>query len=215
MKKLALSSLAIALMASSTAANAAAEFGGGELSFNATLASNYLWRGFSLTDDDFAVQGGVDYEHESGLYVGTWASNYKYFDEKWEDDYEIDLYGGYYLEVNDNVGLDFGVIRYFYGDGGHTTEWYVGADLFGVNVKANYDQHIESWYYEGNYDLELPADLVLGLHAGYYDFDDGYSAYDLGAMLSWALNDYVEFFGGAVYQEDEKDNYVAGVNFYF
>jgi uncharacterized protein (TIGR02001 family) len=46
----------------------------GELSYNAALVSKYLWRGFDLNDEGPALQGGLDYEHESGFYSGAWAS---------------------------------------------------------------------------------------------------------------------------------------------
>ena len=60
--------LASALLASASVAQA-------ELSANVAAVSNYFWRGVSQTDDKAAVQGGIDYSHESGLYAGTWASN--------------------------------------------------------------------------------------------------------------------------------------------
>jgi hypothetical protein len=46
-------------------------------SFSANIGavSNYMWRGVSQTQDGPAVQGGLDYAHSSGFYIGTWASN--------------------------------------------------------------------------------------------------------------------------------------------
>src|SRR5690554_625819 len=46
-----------------------------ETSMNVTLATDYIWRGQSQTDGAGAIQGGLDIAHESGLYIGTWASN--------------------------------------------------------------------------------------------------------------------------------------------
>ncbi|MEX2353300.1 MAG: TorF family putative porin, partial [Gammaproteobacteria bacterium] len=43
-------------------------------SANATMASDYLFRGQSQTDNGPTIQGGFDYGHSSGLYLGTWAS---------------------------------------------------------------------------------------------------------------------------------------------
>ncbi|HMV17342.1 MAG TPA: TorF family putative porin, partial [Zoogloea sp.] len=42
---------------------------------NVTLASEYIYRGIGQTNRKPAIQGGFDYAHSSGLYVGTWASN--------------------------------------------------------------------------------------------------------------------------------------------
>lgn len=42
---------------------------------NVGLYSNYLFRAISQTAGDPALQGGFDYAHSSGIYLGTWASN--------------------------------------------------------------------------------------------------------------------------------------------
>jgi uncharacterized protein (TIGR02001 family) len=39
------------------------------------LASDYVFRGISQSQRQPAIQGGFDYSHASGFYVGTWASN--------------------------------------------------------------------------------------------------------------------------------------------
>jgi uncharacterized protein (TIGR02001 family) len=39
------------------------------------LVSDYIFRGISQTQNQPAIQGGFDYNHASGFYVGTWASN--------------------------------------------------------------------------------------------------------------------------------------------
>ncbi len=46
-----------------------------ELSANAAVTSNYIWRGVTQTADQAAGQGGIDWGHDSGLYAGTWVSN--------------------------------------------------------------------------------------------------------------------------------------------
>ncbi|GAA4900675.1 hypothetical protein GCM10023333_38220 [Ferrimonas pelagia] len=184
-----------------------------ELSFNATLASNYLFRGVSLSDDDFAVQGGADLAHGSGLYAGIWASTY---DNGGDTETEVDWWAGYGFDLSDSLSLDVGVTRYYYPSvGGHTTEWYAGAAIADATVTLFYDQHIEQWYFQGGYDFTLPADVVLSAHVGYTEPDEASGFYDLGLTASYAINDHIEVFGGAVYHEEEKDNYVAGVNFYF
>src|SRR5437899_10107697 len=42
--------------------------------FNLTLASQYVTRGFSNSWGEPVVQGGVDYVHPSGFNVGYWMS---------------------------------------------------------------------------------------------------------------------------------------------
>jgi uncharacterized protein (TIGR02001 family) len=38
-------------------------------------ASDYRLRGVSRTEKDAAVRRGIEISHDSGFYVGTWASN--------------------------------------------------------------------------------------------------------------------------------------------
>lgn len=51
------------------------------ISANIGAVSNYMWRGVTQTQDGAAVQGGLDFSHESGFYAGTWASNIDWNDE--------------------------------------------------------------------------------------------------------------------------------------
>ena len=51
------------------------------ISANIGAVSNYMWRGVTQTLDGPAVQGGLDFSHESGFYAGTWASNIDWNDE--------------------------------------------------------------------------------------------------------------------------------------
>jgi uncharacterized protein (TIGR02001 family) len=49
-----------------------------ELAGNIGVHSKYLLRGIGLENDNTAVQGGIDYTHESGFYAGWWGSNLGY-----------------------------------------------------------------------------------------------------------------------------------------
>jgi len=82
-----------------------------ELSANAAIASNYIWRGVTQTSDQAAGQGGIDWGHDSGLYVGTWVSNVNFANS--DDGYEMDVYAGFGGEAG-SLGYDLGVISYQY-----------------------------------------------------------------------------------------------------
>ena len=58
-----------ALALSLTAVAAQAEITG-----NAAVLSDYNWRGITQTSQDPALQGGIDYAHESGFYLGAGAA---------------------------------------------------------------------------------------------------------------------------------------------
>ena len=48
------------------------------LSFNVGAVTDYRYRGISQTRLKPALQGGADYAHPSGFYVGTWLSTIKW-----------------------------------------------------------------------------------------------------------------------------------------
>ena len=48
---------------------------------NVGLFSQYIFRGLTQTDRQPAIQGGFDYSHSSGFYLGTWASNISWLKE--------------------------------------------------------------------------------------------------------------------------------------
>jgi hypothetical protein len=88
--------LAAALLAGAGVAQA-------ELSANLGVASNYYFRGITQTDDKAAVSGGIDYTHDSGLYLGTWMSN---VDFGGKEDVEVDGYAGFGGDIGD-TGLGY------------------------------------------------------------------------------------------------------------
>ncbi|TKB49143.1 TorF family putative porin [Ferrimonas aestuarii] len=208
--KLKFTSLAV-LFCLAPAAQAVDLGNGHDVSFNASAVSNYIFRGVTLSDEDPALQGGVDYAHASGVYAGIWASNY---DNGGDTEIEVDWYGGYAFDLNDDISIDLGVIRYYYQDvGGHTTEWHVGVDLYGIGTALHYDQTLESWYGEVNYDIAITDPIYLSLHGGYAEPDEGDGAYDLMATLGYTVNDHVDLYAGVAYHEDEEDTYLVGVTF--
>ena len=161
-------------MAQTTAAAPAAE-PASSLSFNVGVVSDYRFRSVSQTSFKPALQGGVDFAHKSGLYVGAWGSNVS-----WIKDYvgatdgtlEIDLYGGYKGEITSGLNFDVGVITYQYPNNtadrvlvnANTTEVY-GALTFGI-VTVKYSQSTGNFIANANSSgsgyLEAAAAFDLG-----------------------------------------------------
>ena len=117
---------------------------------NVGMVSDYVFRGISQSQHQPAVQGGVDYAHVSGLYVGAWGSMIEWADRKdlqvhKDNQVELDLYGGFKNAVGD-FGYDLGAIRYFYpgkfqsgaGVTANTTEIYIGGSWKFISLKYNY-----------------------------------------------------------------------------
>ena len=82
------------------------------VSANVALTSDYRFRGVSLSNGDPAIQGGIDVGHDSGFYVGTWASSIAGGDAYGE--LELDLYGGWSGDVAEGVTVDVGLLYYLY-----------------------------------------------------------------------------------------------------
>jgi uncharacterized protein (TIGR02001 family) len=161
------------------------------LTANVSLTSNYIFRGISQTQGKPAVQGGFDYSHSSGLYVGTWASNVSWVKEgnfKNNSSLEVDFYGGYKGSFADDFSYDLGVLEYYYpGDlipgaiNTNSTEVYASIGWKFITLKYNYtvSSHLFGW--------TDPADTSKKTRgSGYLDLT---ANYDLGN--GWGINGHV------------------------
>ena len=128
------SKIVLALLATSSAAFAQTAPAAPEstLGYNVGVVSEYRYRGQGQSKGDPALQGGVDYAHSSGLYVGAWGSSIKWIKDAGSDakgPVELDLYGGYKFEAA-GLAYDVGYLRY----------QYVGNTYDKVGVNANTDE---------------------------------------------------------------------------
>lgn len=85
------------------------------ISGNATVASDYRFRGISFTDGDLTVQGGIDVGHSSGLYVGVWGSNLE--DSATFGNSELDIYGGWSGDIGGGITADVGLLYFYFPNG--------------------------------------------------------------------------------------------------
>ena len=85
---------------------------------NVTLASEYLYRGIAQTNGKAALQGGFDYAHTSGAYVGVWGSSISWLGDIGPGisaPLELDVYGGYKSSfAGGDWSYDVGVLTYNY-----------------------------------------------------------------------------------------------------
>jgi len=80
---------------------------------NITLVTDYRFRGITQTWGLPALQGGFDYAHDSGVYLGNWNSNVSETAGFPNGNLEMDFYGGWKKAFGD-IGLDVGAIYYYY-----------------------------------------------------------------------------------------------------
>ena len=92
----------------------------------ATLLSDYRFRGVSRSDEDPAVQGALTLFHGSGLYAGTRISSLRGVDP-WRGrdlgDAQIDLYAGYRATLGGGFELDAGGTYYVFAGGNGATDY--------------------------------------------------------------------------------------------
>ncbi|MBJ6122039.1 TorF family putative porin [Sphingomonas mollis] len=167
------------------AANAAASSSTLTVSGSASIASDYRFRGVSQSDQEMAVQGGITIVHESGLYVGTWASNLAGWGTFGGANMELDLIGGYKAKLADDAALDIGLTWYMYPGGADRTDFaepYVKltgtsgpATLTAGVAYAPRQQAIGKWYDTG-------IDAANGIFKNPGDKDDNLYLWGDGAM---------------------------------
>lgn len=166
-------------------------------SFNVGVVSDYLFRGVSQTHGDAALQGGVDYTHSSGFYLGAWGSTISWVkDYTGKGDTELDLYGGYKSAfAGGDWNYDVGAITYIYSNHGpanafganpNTAEIYgaIGYKTFTVKYSRAISDHFIGWYsasggstrgsgyLEANYSLDLGDGWGLAAHVGHQKVRD-------------------------------------------
>ncbi len=152
---------------------------------NLNLVSEYRYRGISQTNAKPAVQGGFDYSHASGVYVGTWATNVSWLSDGGagavSNSLEWDFYGGYKGSVGD-FGYDVGVLYYWYPGSypanftsPNTTEVYVAGSYKTITLKYShavsnlfgFTDSKGAGYLDLTATYELPGGFNLVGHYGY------------------------------------------------
>jgi uncharacterized protein (TIGR02001 family) len=153
------------------------------VSANVSFTSDYIWRGMTQSDAP-AIQGGFDFEAESGFYAGVWGSNVNFNNGAGS---ELDLYLGYAFEVG-SIGVDVGYISYEYIDSDPDAtfdETYLGLSYgdFGLSFAfGDYDYTEVSYalgdvsFSYGDYDGYGSNFLIsYGFTCGSYDCGLAYS----------------------------------------
>jgi uncharacterized protein (TIGR02001 family) len=150
------------------------------LSYNVGVVTDYRYRGISQSRLRPALQGGADFAHKSGFYLGTWASTIKWIKDAGGDGpVEIDLYGGYKGTAG-AFGYDVGVLRYQYPShdlavSPNTTEIY-GAGTFGpatlkyshaVTNLFGFSNSKNSYYLDASASFDVGNGYSIVPHIGY------------------------------------------------
>ena len=172
---------------------------------SATLASEYIVRGLTQTNEDPTLQAGLEYDDASGLYAGLWGSNIS-----WLSDYstsaapvssslELDFYLGYRGKFSDDLGYDVGIYTYYYPGtyphgfvSANTTEIYGALSYKCVSLKYSHSltnafgfgDTKNSNYLDLSANYEFYPTWLVNAHVGHQKIDGfgaaSYTDYKLG-----------------------------------
>lgn len=171
-------------------------------SWNLSVNSDYLFRGYSLNSESPALQGGLDYTFgDSGFAVGTWASNVD-FDDAAGPNVEWDNYVSWSHAINDS--WQFTALYDYYSYLGSQSSYgnINYGELFGsLTYAENYkftvayandygNSGLSTLYYEASGSWDLPRDVTLFASLGYQTWDKDlglkdYTNYSLGVSRAF------------------------------
>lgn len=188
MKTLFACASALVLLTTAQAAHAQSE---PEVAYNIGVVTDYVFRGFSQSDEGVALQAGSEISY-NGFYGGLWGSTVDFGDDT---DAEVDLYGGYRTSLG-AIDFDFGAIAYFYVGAPAASDYdliefkaaasttfdsltlgaslYYSPDFFGVDEEA--------FYYEAKAAYELAGGWSISGAVGQQTLDvsDDYATWNVG-----------------------------------
>ncbi len=187
--------LSIAVLAAAGLVCLASAASAAELTGNATLTSDYIWRGSSQTMQKPALQAGIKLAGDSGLYASVWGSNVK-FASATDAASEFDLTIGWGRKLGEDWALDVSALRYIYPD-------TRGLDWNEVNASATWrdrawlgvghSSNAMATHGNGTYvsaGVRIPANDELRFEAGaaHYALSDALGDYTHGwASAVWAF----------------------------
>nr|WP_314623101.1 TorF family putative porin [uncultured Noviherbaspirillum sp.] len=172
---------------------------------NLTVASDYRFRGISQTFKKPTVQGGFDYAHASGFYVGNWNSNVSGNQYNNGAGLEMDFYGGYKFAPAPDLGLDIGLLYYYYPGArvGQTGEKYNNGEIyFGGTYKwfsAKYSYGLTDFFGLNDTTAATPRGNSKG--SGYLDLAVNFEVAEKTTLTLHAGRQWVRHYGEFNYND--------------
>ena len=169
---------------------------------NVGLVSNYVYRGITQTVGEPALQGGFDYAHASGVYVGLWGSNVNWITgsgSAGNASLELDTYAGYKGGFAEDFSYDVGAVRYNYLGDYVPPAGYVKADTSEIYGAIGYKWITAKYSYSLGDFLTVPE----AKGTSYLELNASYTLADSGVTLG-------AHYGKQTYKGVAADALVAG-----
>ncbi|MCZ6855686.1 MAG: TorF family putative porin [Gammaproteobacteria bacterium] len=163
------------------------------------LASDYIHRGLSQTTHGPAYQGSTEFQFDSGLFLGIWASSADFRNTD-EVNAEIDYFVGYQHRLTSDLAFDITAVRYTYPDidlprdydwrelqitfylgDQWSLSWGLAENWLGFSKKSR--------FFETSYRTPLPANFTVDICIGYqltenlFEEDYGYAEVGISKPL--------------------------------
>jgi uncharacterized protein (TIGR02001 family) len=190
------------LLLSAVSSVALAQFSG-----TVAVTSDYDYRGYSQTSGDMALQGSVNYSHDSGFYAFAWGSTLDWGPGS-DADIEVDYVVGFTNAIGDTgVNFDVGFLYYDYPGAGASDflEIYGGLSWNIFKIKVSYSDDFaglgaSAWYVDGGATYAFENGLSLFGYAG-YSFGD---VFETSEGRPFGAPDYFNYGVGVAYTVSER-----------
>jgi uncharacterized protein (TIGR02001 family) len=190
---------ALALLAAAAPALAQAPDGGLTLSAEATLLSDYRFRGISRSDEDPALQGAFTVQTSDGFYAGARGTTLNKAGAL--GDVQLDLYAGYGVDLGLGTSLDAGLLYYYFPDGDGRTDYFepyasVSHQLGPVQATAGAKYAWDQAAIGGEDMLYLFGELETAVPTTPFTLTAGIGRQDAGAFgdyWNWSLGAKAQF----------------------
>ncbi|MBL8643553.1 MAG: hypothetical protein JNK21_06450 [Rhodospirillaceae bacterium] len=166
-------------LALAPAVAAAQDSGFGSFSGSIAATTDYVFRGYSQSDEHPAIQPGLNWDSGVGLHLNLWGSNVD-FNDGGEADVEVDFTAGFAGSVG-NLNYDVGAIYYAYPGSagalnydyweGYTTLSFAASDVATLNGAIYYSPDFfggldDAWALQGGFSRKLDDSLTFDAFFG-------------------------------------------------
>ena len=182
---------------------------------NVTVVNDYRSRGMTQSNYKPAIQGGFDYAHESGFYIGNWNSSISWISDGYDTGatgrnvsapLEMDFYAGYKTElIGKGQVTDVGILQYYYATNNFpsntctantTNSSALGRNACGANPNTTELYAAQNFAYgplSGFFKVSYSLTNIFGIHnskGSYYpdltlNYDTGFEGITLNGHIGY------------------------------
>lgn len=161
------------------------------------VTDQYNRRGLKVSDDGLIANALLEYNFQSGFYVGAWLADVN-FRSDLRGDVQFDYFVGYAFSLSDPIVIDTSIVRYTNPRSEvdyDWTEWvtrlhYKQRSTLTIGINDNWIRRGKTAkFIEFTYRHPLPLNVITDFTVGYVDSDKiistDYSYYEVGLNTSY------------------------------